>query len=152
MNEKNLKVLICSIISIIAIVVIAWRVNVPLAVLLGTIFFSMIALYYALTKDKDEEVKKMNKKSQAFLEFLTVYGWAFLVILVMIGALAYFEILSPSYKYNPDKDICDGTCGQILNDMWVSNSASDMIPYLNEYIDNDCRNKVVETCVLWHRE
>lgn len=34
-------------------------------------------------------------KAQAALEFLTTYGWAFLVILVMIGTLAYFGILSP---------------------------------------------------------
>ena len=33
------------------------------------------------------------KKSQAALEFLTTYAWAFLVILVMVGALAYFGIL-----------------------------------------------------------
>lgn len=37
----------------------------------------------------------MLKKSQAALEFLTTYGWAFLVILIMIGTLAYFGILSP---------------------------------------------------------
>lgn len=40
------------------------------------------------------EFKKF-KKSQAALEFLTTYGWAFLVILLMVGALAYFGILSP---------------------------------------------------------
>jgi hypothetical protein len=38
----------------------------------------------------------MFKKSQAALEFLTTYAWAFLVILIMIGALAYFGILSPT--------------------------------------------------------
>ena len=39
----------------------------------------------------------MNKniKSQAALEFLTTYGWAFLVIIIMISTLAYFGILSP---------------------------------------------------------
>ena len=37
-----------------------------------------------------------SSKAQAALEFLTTYGWAFLVILIMIGALAYFGILSPS--------------------------------------------------------
>jgi len=42
------------------------------------------------------------KKSQAALEFLTTYAWAFLVILVMIGALAYFGILNPS-KLLPDR-------------------------------------------------
>ena len=38
----------------------------------------------------------MFRKSQAALEFLTTYGWAFLVILIMIGTLAYFGILNPS--------------------------------------------------------
>ena len=36
-----------------------------------------------------------NMKAQAALEFLTTYGWAFLVILIMIGTLAYFGILNP---------------------------------------------------------
>ena len=37
----------------------------------------------------------MNKRAQAAMEFLTTYGWAFLIILVMIGALAYFGVLNP---------------------------------------------------------
>ena len=44
----------------------------------------------------------MFKKSQAALEFLTTYAWAFLVIVIMIGALAYFGVLSPS-KLLPDR-------------------------------------------------
>jgi hypothetical protein len=36
-----------------------------------------------------------NKKSQAAMEFLMTYGWAILVVLVVIGALAYFGVLSP---------------------------------------------------------
>jgi len=43
-----------------------------------------------------------NKKSQAALEFLTTYAWAFLIILVVIGALAYFGVLRPS-KMLPDR-------------------------------------------------
>lgn len=39
---------------------------------------------------------KTFNKAQAALEFLTTYGWAFLVILIVIGTLAYFGILSPS--------------------------------------------------------
>src|SRR3989338_9454904 len=35
------------------------------------------------------------KKSQAAMEFLMTYGWAILVVLVAIGALAYFGVLSP---------------------------------------------------------
>jgi len=44
----------------------------------------------------------MARKSQAALEFLTTYAWAFLVILIMVGALAYFGVLNPS-KLLPDR-------------------------------------------------
>ena len=44
----------------------------------------------------------IKKKSQAALEFLTTYAWAFLVILILIGALAYFGILDPS-KFLPER-------------------------------------------------
>jgi hypothetical protein len=50
----------------------------------------------------------MFKKAQSALEFLTTYGWAFLVILIMIGALAYFGVLDPS-RFLPDK--CVATTG-----------------------------------------
>ena len=49
-----------------------------------------------------EVIYMHNKKSQAALEFLTTYAWAFLVILIMVGALAYFGVLSPS-KLLPDR-------------------------------------------------
>ncbi|MBI2652323.1 hypothetical protein HYX00_02550 [Candidatus Woesearchaeota archaeon] len=42
------------------------------------------------------------KKSQAALEFLTTYAWAFIVITVTIGALYYFGIFDFS-KYLPQK-------------------------------------------------
>ena len=44
----------------------------------------------------------MRKQGQAALEFLTTYGWAFLVILIMIGALAYFGVLDPA-KFLPQR-------------------------------------------------
>ncbi|PIN81042.1 hypothetical protein COV13_02520 [Candidatus Woesearchaeota archaeon CG10_big_fil_rev_8_21_14_0_10_32_9] len=34
----------------------------------------------------------MNKRGQGALEFLTTYGWAFLIVLVMIGALSSFGV------------------------------------------------------------
>ena len=45
---------------------------------------------------------KFLKKSQVALEFLMTYGWAILVVLVAIGALAYFGVLSPD-KFLPSK-------------------------------------------------
>lgn len=38
----------------------------------------------------------MIKKGQAAMEFLMTYGWAILVVLAAIAALAYFGVLSPS--------------------------------------------------------
>ena len=36
-----------------------------------------------------------SKKSQAAMEFMMTYGWAFLAILVVISTLAYFGVLNP---------------------------------------------------------
>ncbi len=41
------------------------------------------------------------------MEFLMTYGWAILVVLAAIGALAYFGILSPS-KFLPDSYTMSG--------------------------------------------
>ncbi|MBC8146583.1 MAG: hypothetical protein H8E98_01190, partial [Bacteroidetes bacterium] len=42
----------------------------------------------------------MNKRAQAAMEFLMTYGWAILVVLIAIGALAYFGVLNPN-KFLP---------------------------------------------------
>jgi hypothetical protein len=38
---------------------------------------------------------KKSKKGQISFEFLMTYGWAFLIALVAIGALAYFGVFKP---------------------------------------------------------
>ena len=43
-----------------------------------------------------------TKKAQAAFEFLATYGWAFLVILIMIAALSYFGVMDPT-RFLPDK-------------------------------------------------
>jgi len=48
------------------------------------------------------------KKGQAAMEFLMTYGWAILVVLAAIGALAYFGVLGPT-KYLPEQ--CIGPAG-----------------------------------------
>jgi len=48
------------------------------------------------------------KKAQAAMEFLMTYGWAILVVLVAIGALAYFGVLNPQ-RFLPDS--CQGPAG-----------------------------------------
>jgi len=47
-----------------------------------------------------------NSKGQAAMEFLMTYGWAILVVLAAIAALAYFGVLSPE-KFLPEKCIIE---------------------------------------------
>lgn len=42
-----------------------------------------------------------GKRSQAALEFLMTYGWAILMMLIVIGALAYFDVLNPENFLQP---------------------------------------------------
>lgn len=39
---------------------------------------------------------KIKKKAQAAMEFLMTYGWALLVVLIAIAALAFFGVLNPA--------------------------------------------------------
>jgi hypothetical protein len=47
------------------------------------------------------------RKGQAALEFLMTYGWAILVVLAAIAALAYFGVLSPD-RFLPNKCTISG--------------------------------------------
>ncbi len=64
-----------------------------------------------------------KRKSQAALEFLTTYGWAFLVILIMMSALAYFGVLNPS-KLLPDRCNFGSEIRCNKNLMVINNDAS----------------------------
>ena len=54
------------------------------------------------------------KKSQAAMEFLMTYGWAILVVLAAIAALAYFGVLSPE-KFLGDKCVLEPGLACISN-------------------------------------
>lgn len=59
-----------------------------------------------------------QKKGQAAMEFLMTYGWAILVVLAAIGALAYFGVLSPD-RFLPEK--CTLPSGMAcLDSTWTS--------------------------------
>ena len=62
-----------------------------------------------------------NTKAQAALEFLTTYGWAILVVMVAIGALAYFGVLNPS-KSLPER--CVFGNGIVCNDWQILGDAT----------------------------
>lgn len=58
-------------------------------VLIGSFAFSHLLI------GSNEFLGMKQKKAQAAMEFLMTYGWAILVVLVAIGALAYFGVIDP---------------------------------------------------------
>ena len=64
------------------------------------------------------------KKGQAAMEFIMTYGWAILVVLVAIAALAYFGVLSPG-KYLPEK--CIPAAGISCNSFKATTTGVDVI-------------------------
>ena len=70
----------------------------------------------------------MYKKAQAAMEFLMTYGWAILVVLVAIGALAYFGVLNPS-KFLPSS--CVVTPGVSCDDHKINESGGAAIVLRN---------------------
>ena len=67
---------------------------------------------------------RLNKKGQAAMEFLMTYGWAILVVLVAIGALAYFGVLSPS-RFLPSS--CTVAPGIGCDDFKLTTSTAQLI-------------------------
>ncbi len=48
--------------------------------------------------------RRPTRRGQTAMEYIVTYGWAFLVILVVMGAMSYFGFISPS-RWVPEK--CD---------------------------------------------
>jgi uncharacterized protein (UPF0333 family) len=69
----------------------------------------------------------MMKKAQAAMEFLMTYGWAILVVLVAIGALAYFGVLSPD-NFLPER--CTGPAGLDCLDKATIDAGSDSVIFV----------------------
>jgi len=66
----------------------------------------------------------MNKKAQAAMEFIMTYGWAILVVLVAIAALAYFGVLSPA-QFLPER--CQLPAGLYCKSFLVTTSGVQLI-------------------------
>jgi len=66
----------------------------------------------------------MLKRAQAAMEFLMTYGWAILVVLVAVGALAYFGVLSPD-SFLPKK--CTLSPGIACEDHKATSSSVEVV-------------------------
>lgn len=65
----------------------------------------------------------MYKKAQAAMEFLMTYGWAILVVLIAIGALAYFGVLSPD-RFLPEKCAISTGSGLFCDDFSIDDETN----------------------------
>ena len=86
------------------------------------------------------------KKGQAAIEFIMTYGWAILAVLVAIGALSYFGIMSPS-KYFPEK--CIFPAGVHCKDFRVYQGSSNNL-VLQLTIENKLQEAVNLQSVVIH--
>jgi len=91
-------------------------------------------------KNKKYKVKRIPVH-EAILEFLTTYGWAIIVLAVMIGALAYFGALKPA-----DKDE-----GRSIENELLANSCLDICDSHN-YDMNSVRKEIYQNPVCYCTE
>ncbi|MFH1849194.1 MAG: hypothetical protein ABH879_03315 [archaeon] len=77
-----------------------------------------------------------NRRAQVAMEFLMTYGWAILIVLVVISALAYFGVLNPQ-QFLPRK--CQFGQGLVCMDHRLSSYERNLILILNNGIGRDLR-------------
>ena len=86
-----------------------------------------------------------NKKAQAAMEFLMTYGWAILVVLIAISALAYFGVLNPS-RFLPES--CTLVPGMSCVDFKVDTSSATLVIQngMGQDLDNFTVNMTGQGC------
>jgi hypothetical protein len=80
------------------------------------------------------------RKGQAALEFLMTYGWAILVVLAAIAALAYFGVLSPD-RFLPSK--CTATGGFSCGEYKIDGTAQEIQLNIQNNLGVDADNVTV---------
>jgi len=78
-----------------------------------------------------------SHSGQAALEFIMTYGWAILVVLVAIGALSYFGVLSPD-KFLPSR--CTLSAGIACLDHYAESSISEIGIVLKNSLGYDVKS------------
>ena len=84
----------------------------------------------------------MKKRAQAAMEFLMTYGWALLVVLIAIAALAFFGVLSPG-RFLPSN--CNIGIGFACSDFKVNKLDLDIDIYVQNGIGSNLDTFAVYT-------
>lgn len=99
----------------------------------------------------------MDKKGQAAMEFLMTYGWAILVVLVAIAALAYFGVIDQSKRtpeiclFEPGMDCIESAFVDADADtatfLLINNKGSTItIKALEDDANDDCELPTMKGC------
>ena len=86
-----------------------------------------------------------GKRSQAAMEFLMTYGWAILVVLAAIVALAYFGVMNPA-KFFPEACTLPSTTGMACIDFNVFTDSAHLLIMNSGGRDLTIINMTVGTC------
>lgn len=90
----------------------------------------------------------MYKKAQAAMEFLMTYGWAILVVLVAIGALAYFGVLSPD-RFLPEKCVISTGSGLFCDDFAVDATADTITLRVHNILTDQVTITGASSSITW---
>ncbi|MEK6812667.1 MAG: hypothetical protein AABX86_00975 [Nanoarchaeota archaeon] len=83
-----------------------------------------------------------NIRGQSAMEFLMTYGWAILVVLIAIGALAYFGVLNPA-RFLPTS--CVIFPGVSCNNFKISTTTAEFVVQNGLGVQVSCFNLTIST-------
>jgi hypothetical protein len=87
------------------------------------------------------------KKGQGAMEFLMTYGWAIIVVIAAIIALAYFGLIDPGRLYDCEWE--DSTPVDLVGAIWWKNNRTDeevICPVVaSEHITEQCK-EIISVC------
>lgn len=86
----------------------------------------------------------MKRKAQAAMEFLTTYGWAILIITVVLGGLGYMGVFSPSTYV---KSSCQFDAG-LACPIFMSYCDNSGNCYIDMGLQNNFNNKIEITKMI----
>jgi hypothetical protein len=86
-----------------------------------------------------------GRRSQAAMEFIMTYGWAILVVLAAIVALAYFGVLNPA-KFFPESCTLPSTTGMACLDFKVQTDSAHLLIINSGGRDLTINNMTVGSC------
>jgi hypothetical protein len=81
----------------------------------------------------------MNKKAQAAMEFLTTYGWAILILGVVLAGLGYLGVFNPSSYIKSSCQLDAGLACPVFSAFYDNNTS---LSYIDMAVQNNLNDRV----------